>query len=123
MIVSSSAPSGPALWPVACGATRSPCSRAQCTAVATSRSSVGKAMAAGRWSTSRLNAWRAASQSGSPGATTRPVMAADKVAGVALVSMARRSCRCGAASIQALRRANIAAHPRRDPQDFVLGDP
>jgi hypothetical protein len=70
---SSSDPSASALWPVACGATRSPFAPAYSTAAITSLTSRGSATAAGLRSVARLKTRRVASQSGSEGVTTRPV--------------------------------------------------
>ena len=66
--VFSRSPSGPWLWPVACGATRSPA----CAGVGDRRDDIagrrsGSAIAAGCWSSRRLKAERASSQPGSPG--------------------------------------------------------
>src|SRR3712207_1250082 len=52
----------------------------------TSRSSTGKATAAGCASTRRLNDWRAASQSASPGRTTRPVMNSESSEGELVIN-------------------------------------
>ena len=71
-IVSSSGPIGEALWPVPCIAMRSPCVRAKSTSACTSEAEAGRATTAGRWSTARFQAWRAASQLSSPGRTTEP---------------------------------------------------
>ncbi len=67
MTTSSSRPRGPALCPVLCGATRRPASTAARTTSAVSSAFVGKATAAGRWSTARFHGVRASSKPGSPG--------------------------------------------------------
>ena len=72
--VSSSDPSGPALWPVPWGATRRPFRRAYSTIATTSSAFSGNATSAGRWSTARFQAWRAWSQAASAGPTTSPRM-------------------------------------------------
>jgi hypothetical protein len=58
-IVSCSDPSGAALWPVPCAATRWPYARANRIAFATSWADSGNATAEGCWSTARFHACRA----------------------------------------------------------------
>src|SRR5262245_19992233 len=71
-ITSSIAPSGSALWPVRCGATWSPCSRANMTISLTSQSLSGTATNVGVWTKEVLNARVAGSQPGLPGSITAP---------------------------------------------------
>ena len=80
--VSSSGPIGAALWPVPCIATRRPRVRAKSTSACTSAALSGSATRAGRWSTARFQAWRAASQPSSPGSTTEPASASRSVGDV-----------------------------------------
>ena len=70
---------GAALWPVPCGATRRPCSRATSITATTSSADSAIATAAGSWSTERFQARRASSQRGSCGPTTRPRAGAEVV--------------------------------------------
>ena len=79
-IVSASEPSAPALWPVPCGAIRNRWWRAYRTMARTSSRSRGIATSAGRRSTARFHACRAASHPGSPGATIRPRIEATRSA-------------------------------------------
>lgn len=61
------------MCPVACGATRKPRARAAFTTATTSRTDAVYATAAGCWSTARFQAaWRAVSQSASPGRASQP---------------------------------------------------
>ena len=60
-IASSSGGNATAPWPVAWGATRKPAPAAKRTTGATSPMSAASTTAAGRWSTVRFQAWRAAS--------------------------------------------------------------
>src|SRR5215210_9593480 len=80
-IVSARVSKAPALWPVPCAVTRSPRSLANSTIAMTSSVECGMATAAGRWSMATFQAWRASSQSRSPGAETRPDMRSRRAVG------------------------------------------